>query len=282
MGILDADSYFGGALQLDAERASAAILANIAKPLGISLHEALELMEQAYVEKIAAAMARHVEDPAETSLLAFGGAGPMTACRVAEALGIGEIIIPRMAAVFSAFGIGFSDIAHAYDTALSGGNGGAVDKLVEELTRRARRDMFAEGFELTDCTVETSIGFTRGRQSGSLALNQDTSLPDELGDAKDLRVQLRATKAIPHFTLGAADTRPAAQARASRTRTLGGQQKQAVPLFRHEDLRSGEWAAGPAIVEEDYFTCVIPRGWRFLVNESQDLVLNRTTVGVES
>jgi N-methylhydantoinase A/oxoprolinase/acetone carboxylase beta subunit len=56
----------------------------------------------------------------------------------------------------------------------------------------------------------------------------------------------------------------------------------AVPLYRHEELSSGEWATGPAIVEEEYFTCVVPEGWRFLVNDNHDLVLNRKSAGVES
>jgi N-methylhydantoinase A/oxoprolinase/acetone carboxylase beta subunit len=206
----------------------------------------------------------------------------MSACAVAEKLGVAEIIVPRMAAVFSAFGIGFSDIAHTYDAALTPANQGAVGELLEQLTRRARRDMFAEGFELSDCTVESSIGFTRGGESGSHSLDGERNVPDHLLMAQDVRVQLRATKAIPHFTLGAADTQPATQARTSRSRTLNRPTPQAVPLFRHEELRSGQWAVGPAIVEEDYFTCVVSEGWRFLVNDSHDLVLNRTTVGVES
>ena len=56
------------------------------------------------------------------------------------------MIIPRTAAVFSAFGIGFSDICQHYEAPLS-----AVDDVVtvaEQLRQRARRDMFAEGVDL--------------------------------------------------------------------------------------------------------------------------------------
>jgi N-methylhydantoinase A len=288
LGILDADSYFGGALKLDSSRAQAAITENVAKPLGVSLDEALARMEEAYVEKIAAPM-RDLVSGADTALLAFGGAGPMSACKIADKIGVTEIIVPRMAAVFSAFGIGFSDIAHTYNAALGTPTAGAVQALLETLTQRARRDMYAEGFEMSDCAVESSIGFTRDGASTTHALNGAQKLPRELTGAQDLRVQLRATKAIPHFTLGDASTKALAGAAPTHTRALRlpqqGSKKLStikVPLFRHEELRSGEWAMGPAIVEEEYFTCVVPEGWRFLVNDNRDLVLNKKTSGVKS
>ncbi len=286
LGILDGDSYFGGALKLDVERARAAVTENIAKPLGVSLDEALLKMEQAYVDKIGAAMSHLASRPDQTTLLAFGGAGPMSACKVADRLGVTEIIVPRMAAVFSAFGIGFSDIAHSYDSALHDDADDAVAKLVAQLMQRARRDMYAEGFDLADCALEKSISFTSQGENGTQKLNGQLKLPDGLRQAKDLRVQLRATKEIPHFTLSSAATPAGAQARATRTRTLRLPVKPAkpssltameLPLFRHEELEAGQWGTGPAIIEEEYFTCCVPEGWRFLVNDNHDLVLNKQT-----
>lgn len=286
LGILDGDSYFGGALKLDMERARAAVTENIAKPLGVSLDEALLKMEQAYVDKIGAAMSHLASRPDQTTLLAFGGAGPMSACKVAERLGVSEIIVPRMAAVFSAFGIGFSDIAHSYDSALHEDGDDAVAKLMAQLMQRARRDMYAEGFELADCALEKSISFTSKGENGTQKLNGQLKLPDGLRHAKDLRVQLRATKEIPHFTLSSAATPAGAQAQATRTRTLRLPVKPnkpsslaatELPLFRHEELEAGQWGGGPAIIEEEYFTCCVPEGWRFLVNDNHDLILNKQT-----
>jgi len=48
-------------------------------------------------------------------LLVFGGAGPIGACEVAHRAGIRKVVVPQLAAVFSAFGISFSDIAHEYE-----------------------------------------------------------------------------------------------------------------------------------------------------------------------
>lgn len=272
LGILDGESYFGGSLKLDAERARAAVMEQVAKPLGLDLDAALERMEQAYVAKIARAMQALTPDTADAALLAFGGAGPMSACKVAEALGLREIIVPRMAAVFSAFGIGFSDIAHSYDAAVSDTGEHGLKHVIDRLMQRATRDMFAEGFALSECSVEKTLSFSQNGEQSTRRLNGDARVPEGLRQAQDLRVQLRATKAIPHYTLKAADTEAGKPAQTTLSRTVRGQ---ALPLFRHESLAPDQGAPGPAVVEEEYFTCLVPSGWRFEMNDNHDLVLRR-------
>lgn len=280
LGILDGDSYFGGTLKLDAERAKAAITENVAKPLGVSLDEALVEMEQAYVEKIGHAIGSLSKGAKDATLLAFGGAGPMSACRIADQLGIKEIIVPRMAAVFSAFGIGFSDIAHSYDAALADTGENGLSKVIAVLTQRAKRDMFAEGFDLSECSIEKTLSFSQNGEQATRRINGDARLPDGLKNAQDLRVQLRATKGIPHFTLKPSDTKAGKAASSALTRKVrsvsGGKLKDGVlPLFKHEELAPGQWAAGPAVVEEEYFTSLVPEGWKFQVNDNHDLVLSK-------
>jgi N-methylhydantoinase A len=280
LGILDGESYFGGTLKLDAERAKAAITENVAKPLGVSLDEALVQMEKAYTSKIAEAMKALTPNLKDAALLAFGGAGPMSACRVADALGVKEIIVPRMAAVFSAFGIGFSDIAHSYDAALHDTGETGLADVMERLTQQATRDMFAEGFDLSECSIEKTLSFSQNGEQATRRLNGDKKVPDGLKAAKDLRVQLRATKAIPHFALKPDDTQGGKAAKTALNRKVrlsdGGKLADtSLPLFRHEDLAPGQGAAGPAVVEEEYFTCLVPTGWTFAVNDNHDLVLQK-------
>ncbi|HKY92881.1 MAG TPA: hydantoinase/oxoprolinase family protein, partial [Nevskiaceae bacterium] len=281
MGILDGDSYFGGSLKLDPERAKAAIEENVAKPLGVSLDEALVKMEHAYVAKIAGAMKALGAETKDTTLLAFGGAGPMSACRIAESLGISEIIVPRMAAVFSAFGIGFSDIAHNYDAAITDTGEGGVKKLLGGMMKRAERDMFAEGFDLSECTVEKSLSYAQNGEQATRNLNGEVAVPENIRSAQDLRLQVRATKSIPHFALKTVDGKSTKEASTSQSRKvrLSADGKLAaakeLPLYRHDQLSAGQSAAGPAIVEEEYFTCLLPAGWKFLVNENHDLVLSK-------
>lgn len=280
LGILDGDSYFGGTLKLDSDRAKAAITENVAKPLGLSLDEALVRMESAYTVKIADAMREIAPSLKDAALLAFGGAGPMSACRVADALGVREIIVPRMAAVFSAFGIGFSDIAHSYDAALTDSGEKGLTDVIDRLTERATRDMFAEGFDLSECTLEKTLSFTQNGEQATRRLNGEMKVPDGLKDAQDLRMQLRATKAIPHFALKPDDIQGGKAAATELTRRVrlsdGGKLADAsLPLYRHAELAAGQGATGPAVVEEEYFTCLIPAGWKFQVNDNHDLVLQK-------
>lgn len=272
MGVLDGDSYFGGKLRLDAERAKAAIQSDVAGPLRLTLEQALSRMERAYQEKIAAAIAPHLGAAADTTLLAFGGAGPLSACGVAEALGIREIIVPRLAAVFSAFGIGFSDIAHGYDASLPQVSTDALQGVLETLTARAERDMYAEGFNLSDCEVEREINFTRNGEEASHRLNGSLKLPAGIGLNDHPRVQVRASKRIPHFALRPLDGETRSAAKATR-------QRLDLPLFRLEELQAGQHGSGPALIEEEYFTCQVQAGWRFHVNENLDIVLNKDKAG---
>ncbi len=268
MGVLDADSYFGGNLKLDAARARAAIEENIAKPLGVSVDDALLRMERAYEARIAEAIKPHVRADGSTCLLAFGGAGPISACGVADQLGIKEIIVPRLAAVFSAFGIGFSDISHSYDGALDDISNKGLTATLDGLQARAQRDMYAEGFDLEECSVERAVNFSRKGVDASHHLNGVTKLPAGIKADDKPRVQLRATKRIPHFSMKPLDGSKAVAAKTTRTRGD-------LRLYKLEDMRSGEHGAGPAIIEEEYFTCQVPQGWQFSINENHDIVLQR-------
>lgn len=267
LGVLDADSYFGGNLKLDAARAKAAIEENIAKPLGVSLEAALKQMERAYEARIASAIKPRLKDAAGTTLLAFGGAGPISACGVAEQIGITEIIVPRLAAVFSAFGIGFSDIAHVYDGALSDVSSKSLKSTLAGLLTRARRDMFAEGFDMSECSVESAVNFTRKDVEASHRLNSDT-MPAGIKAGDYPRVEVRATKRIPHFSMKALKNDKKSAATTSRERG-------ALQLYRLEDMKAGEHGAGPAIIEEEYFTCQVPKNWQFAINDNLDIVLQR-------
>lgn len=268
LGVLDADSYFGGNLKLDAERAKAAIEENIAQPLGTNLEDALRQMERAYEARIASAIKPYLKDAAGTTLLAFGGAGPISACGVAQQIGITEIIVPRLAAVFSAFGIGFSDIAHVYEGALSDISNRGLESKLDDMLTRARRDMFAEGFDLSECIVESTVNYTSGNADIVHRLNGKTELSAGIKAGDHPRLEVRATKRIPHFSMKELENDRKSAATSKRKRG-------ALQLYRLEDMKAGEQGVGPAIIEEEYFTCQVLQGWQFAINDNLDIVLQR-------
>ncbi|GAB92495.1 hydantoinase/oxoprolinase family protein [Gordonia rhizosphera] len=272
LGVLDADTYLDGTFTLDPERSRAVITETIAEPLGIGLPDALIRMENAYFAALAGSFASWVQSG--TTLVAFGGAGPMSAAGAARLAGVNRVLIPRTAAVFSAFGIAFSDIGKTYEVLVGEASADAAAAIYDDLLARAERDMFQEGYALADC--ETSwqlvvenpddgevrrIGYLRGDEV------------DYPGHAVSL--ELTATATLPHPVLEA-DVEPAARpAPSAGTRQVRSSADQIddVPVHVLDDLEPGHTGQGPAIIEGPFFTARVLPGWSFRITASGDIFL---------
>jgi N-methylhydantoinase A/oxoprolinase/acetone carboxylase beta subunit len=272
-GLLDPASYFGGELRIDIERAKAVVADKIAKPLGISETEAARQMEAAWVAKIADSLRHFAKVTPDTTLAAFGGAGPFVVCKVAEAIGISRVIIPGLAAVFSAFGIGFSDIGHQYEAPLASTDAAELAAARVALTERAQRGMFAEGASLDDCRRS----FTLQRPGApDIDLGTEAAVPAGTASSGPASLVLTVVKPIAHTTLsGAFGTTSSAALQLGTRRILSSASFTEVPLFQVEQLRPGAGATGPAVLEEAFFTCRIDTGWRFEINAAGDILLTR-------
>lgn len=277
-GLFDPASYFGGGMGLDSERAAAAVKTNIADPLGVSLDEALLRMEDAYEEKIAEELHRFTKISKDTVMLAFGGAGPLNACGVAEKAGISRVAIPQMAAVFSAYGIGACDISHRYTVTLAGHTTEALKAAYDSLTLKASRDMFAEGIGEGSYRIGARLVATFADGSEKTAvLSSDLVVPAEFSAAPVLELELDAVKSLRDGGGKTAGFAPKADAKSHGVRNVLTRKAARidVPVYRLADLSSGDFAIGPAILEEDYFTCRVPEGWRFVISDAGDIILNR-------
>src|SRR5208337_4866509 len=233
-GLLDPASYFGGELKIDIDRARAAIEDNVAKPLNLTMEQAAEAMERAWVQKIADSLKAFTGITPDTTLAAFGGAGPFAVCKVAEAIGVKQAVIPGLAAVFSAFGVGFSDIAHHHEVRLASAENGALKTAREKLIGQARRGMFAEGFDFDDCRLEWELQV----DENVLPLTGN-SLPENLPEGARVTLVLKTAKPIARAQLAGTfgKQRAAAQARGvRRIRSADGQTAE-LPLYRVEDQR---------------------------------------------
>lgn len=271
LGLLDPASYFGGEMKIDVERSRAAITEKLAKPLGLGCEQAAAAMEEAWATKVARSLGNYTTITPDTTLAAFGGGGPFIACRVAEIAGISRVVIPGLAAVFSAFGIGFSDIAHEYELVLARNDDATLQQGLATLRERAARGMFAEGFSLADCLIETRLQV----EDRLLPLDGER-LPAGLPAGQRLTLVLKATKPIPRAQLSGrfGEARQAATVAGERRVLIGGTQI-ALPLYRVEDQSGGVQAQGPCVLEEAFFTARIDAGWRFEINESGDILLSR-------
>jgi N-methylhydantoinase A len=109
LGYLNPAYFNGGAMRLDAGAAADGIAREIAAPLGLTLHEAawgVHSVANANMERAMRVVSiERGRDPRRYALVAFGGAGPLHAARLARALGIPRVIVPRGAGVGSALGL---------------------------------------------------------------------------------------------------------------------------------------------------------------------------------
>lgn len=109
LGYLNPDYFNGGAMRLDPDAAAKGIEEQIAAPLGLSLGEAAWGIHRVANSNMERAMrvvsVERGRNPRDYALVAFGGAGPLHAARLARALGIPKVVIPAGAGVGSAIGL---------------------------------------------------------------------------------------------------------------------------------------------------------------------------------
>jgi N-methylhydantoinase A len=275
LGVLDPTTYLDGGFTLDADRSKAVITATVAEPLGVSLEEALLKMEAAYFATTAASFADAIEDPADTTVAAFGGAGPMSACGAARLNGVKTVLIPRLAAIFSAFGISFSDIGQSYEIGLSDPSSDAAKELHDSLLQRAERDMFQEGHELAACALVWTM--VVDDEDGTSVSETPYSYGDApaVGPGQHAALKLSVTAALPHAVLAGDERLSPRPAVALGTRQVRSNVNQVedVPVFSLLEQQLGATAQGPAIVEGPFFTARVLAGWKFDVTAGGDLML---------
>ena len=271
LGLLDPTVFFGGGMALDKARAESAITREVAEPLKMSVPEAAWAMVSQWVGDLAEGIKRYTPPVADTVLMAFGGAGAMAICQVADMLGVKRILIPKLAAVFSAYGVGFSEISQEYEVALDRGTSEKRDAAVSHLIDRARRDMEAEGVTFADCTLRARA--VSGGETTDIDFTQPGSWPAAM-DSLQLRVSsYRAQRNRPPARNGA-DTN-AAKIETKRDVLSKRGSHDELPVYKLATLPEGAAGMGPAILEGDYFTGYVTEGWQFTVLDGGDTLLER-------
>lgn len=118
LGRLNPATLLGGRMKVDRERAAAAIDALIARPIGVSVEEAahgiLRIATANMSRAIRTVSTEHGHDPADFTLFAFGGAGPLHAAEVAQECGIGGVLVPQEPGTMCARGILLADVSRDF------------------------------------------------------------------------------------------------------------------------------------------------------------------------
>ena len=287
LGYLSGGTRLGGEIVLDRDRARAA-LATVGASLGLSPLEAAEgIVAVAEAEMVRALRVISVErgfDPREFTLLAFGGAGGMHACRLAEELGIRTVLVPRAAGVLSALGLAISELRRDYVAAFFADvttlDRVRMDEAFATLERRAGSDL-----RTPELRREADLRYRGQSFELTVSASDVDALPERFAAAHRRRygfdlageevqivcIRLTATVPLPSAPFPApADGRPAAQR--TRAASFDGVWHE-TPV--HRELAVGDSFGGPAIVEFAESTCIVRPGWSATVDEAGALVLER-------
>jgi N-methylhydantoinase A len=307
LGMLDAEYFLGGDMPLDLASNQAA-LGRIATGLGLPVDDTAAGVHELVNQNMAAAARMHAveqgEDLRGVTVLAFGGAGPIHACGVAELLDSPRVVFPVNASVLSAFGTLVSpvriDLARSMVRSLAAISHEERDRLLDELREEGRRVLAAAGvpadrirfrygldaryfgqgneltiwvgdgeqFPATDDEVVTRFESDYRRIYG-------LTIPDVAVEAVTWRLSAyaNADTVEPVADIGQDDGTPRAVRSVRFDRSAGAVD---TPVYRRTELGKGQRLQGPAIVEERETTAVIRPGWVVEVTDDGSLVAERS------
>ena len=161
MGRLDAERFAGGTMRLDATAAAAAVERHIGRPLGMDTLTAAFGIGEVVDENMAAVARAHAAEwgksLADRTLIAYGGAAPLHAVRLADKLGLDRIVIPAGAGVGAA--VGFLAAPVSYEVARS--RYMRVSEFDGDLIDAVMAEMRAEAARIVEAATDAPLAETR-------------------------------------------------------------------------------------------------------------------------
>ncbi len=288
LGYLDPARFLGGRRRLDKEAAAAAV-ERVARKLGIGVLPAAEgihrVINTAMAEGVRLLTVRRGVDPREFALLAFGGACGLHASAIARELGIRRVVVPRVAAVLSAWGMLatdlFFDVARTHIGDAKALDGAQVKALFAALEAEGKARL-AASFE-GPSRASRSADMRYGEQVFEIAVpldDVDWSLPDPLPQIVERfhrRHRELFTYALPEEEAVLVNARVAVRgilaelpqepqlperppAAPQTERPIWLQDWVTAPVYDFAALAPGQGIEGPAIVKSDITTVLLRRG----------------------
>jgi N-methylhydantoinase A len=294
LGYLNPDNFVGGGLRLDRAAAVEAIARKIAAPLGLDPLRAaagiVRIIDVKMQEAVKAISTRRGYDLREFTLVAFGGAGPVHASRVARELGMARVLVPLYPGCTSALGLLTADVRHDYVRSkldrVATLDLTAANAIFAELEAQARAELAAEGFGAAELRLERHLDFRYAGQGYEVrvpapdaALTAETlaatrrafdqlheqqfghAAPEEPAEIVNYRVVgygLVPKVELPTFAPASA---PAEDAHVGTRRAYFGElgAEIACPIYDRAHLAPGHTLTGPCIIEQlDSTTVVLP------------------------
>ncbi|MGP3751089.1 hydantoinase B/oxoprolinase family protein [Streptomyces sp. IBSNAI001] len=231
------------------------------------------------------------------ALTGFGGAGGQHVCAVADALGIDTVLVPPLAGVLSAYGIGLADATamreQSVEAALDEVAGSRLRGICDGLAERVRAELRADGLPDGAIATRARILVRYAGTDASLPVAQSSlaAMAEEFTEAHRTRYGFTMDKPLVAEAVSVEATgkagpytppRVSAGAAEGPLRPLGtvtmftADGWRDAGLYRRATLRAEDTVTGPAVVTEDDATTVVDPGWQATAGPAGHLVLRRS------
>jgi N-methylhydantoinase A len=309
LGRVRPDLFAGGTLQLHPQAAGVAVKTAVGKPLGLDEVGAALGISDVVEENMANAARVHAvergKDLEGRAMIAYGGAAPLHAARLAGKLGIDTIVVPFGAGVGSAVGFLVAPVAYevvrsrhvrldeSFDVAAVNALRREMRSEAEAVIRRGVPDgplvetwtadmrYRGQGHDVTvtiaagELTANARTELARAFES-QYALHFGRNIPDSAVEVLSWALRLSAVEpAVPACPPSPA-VRVAAPHGKGRVADPATGDMVDVAIYRRTDLAAGDTLAGAALIVEDETTTVVPQGFAVHVNGLGHIVLTRT------
>lgn len=306
LGKLIPKGFAEGRLTLDPEAAERAVAREVASPLSLSPAEAAFAINEVVDESMAAAARAHAlewgKSLSDRVMIAFGGAAPAHAARLAEKLGIQEVVIPRYAGVGSAVGFLLAPIAfeivRSRPTPLAAFDETAIASLLQEMETEAA-DVVREGAPNAALSVRRQAFMRYAGQGHEIAVE----LPDvkfsadrlwaeferaysnlygrtiEGSAAEVLSWSVLVSAEVATLAFGGEPDRQASTRAFDPSPWFDGESSRsvAIPSRARPTLAAGAGDKGPCRIVESQTTTFVPANYRLSVTPEGHLRLRRRT-----
>jgi len=309
LGYLNPERFAGGLMALDVGAAERAVGA-VAGRLGLDLIAAAagihRVINARMADQIRLVTIKRGYDPRQFALVVLGGAGPVHGAPLAEEMGMAEVIVPEAPGVLAAFGLLAAAIEHHHARTLQARTDGvdldAVNQCLAELDATGRARMREEGVPAAEVRIAYSADMRYVGQAYELEVPIAAPLtrervPEAVGTFHAAhervygyaRVQQPAEfvnfRAVHTFPLPRPVVRPPARAGGAADGARVGERRAyfapggfvTTAVYDRARLPLGSRVPGPAIVEQDDTTTVLPPGHTALVDASGNLRIRRAS-----
>ncbi|MBC48206.1 MAG: hydantoinase A [Ilumatobacter sp.] len=305
LGLLDPAAFLGGDMPLDRSLAEGAAQ-TVADGLGLEMLDTAAGIHEVVNQNMAAAASMHgVEmgvDLRGIPLIAFGGAGPVHACGVAELLQSDRVIFPVNASVLSAFGTLVSpvriDLARSMPRLIDKVTDADRDALLDDLREEGRRVLRAAGVpddainfrygvdaryagQGNEITIWVGEGDSWPASAAEVTASFESeyrriygmTIPDVAVEAITWRLSVSATTSVVEPDDSIANHEGDVTPKSFRPMVFSrGSDAIKAPVYDRASLGAGATFAGPAVVEERETTSVIRPGWNVEVAADGSLI----------